>query len=89
MSVIFSTEISAKRQHFLSFPGGLIYLYDVNTVGYIISVLRHFKIILNKCPKKKSLSIGNLALVQNAVYSRTKDIFNKGQAQYVFFYHFD
>ena len=44
---------SAKRQHFLSFSGGCIYLNDVNTIGYIISVLGDFKIISNKCLKKE------------------------------------
>ena len=48
-------------QHFISW----IYLDDVNAIGYIISVLGHFK--LND-PKKKTFSIGDWALVQNAVY---------------------
>ena len=43
-----STEI---WQHFLPFSGGWIYLYDINTIGYIISVLGYFKMILNKSPK--------------------------------------
>ena len=88
MLVIFSTEISAKRQRFLSFSGGWIYLYDVDTIGYI-SVLGHFKIISNKCPNKEiTFHRGLGTSTKCRVFSKTKDIFNKDQAQFVFFLPF-
>ena len=41
--------------------------------------------ILNKCPKKEII----FHLYKMLYISKTKDIFNKGKTQFVFFYNFD